>query len=199
VCNCGGCLLPIGDPPLFLGYLEGVSFTWTLGLWQEWLFVNGLLLLVYAIVDRMFFYHRETIRDIERDIEQTTKLRISGAGLNGPLLIGVVLAVALLDPSKTFPGTHWHPFMYIREVVQLGLVAASLYLGSKAIRDANQFNYAAIIEVAALFVGIFICMQPALQILGAHGAGLVQKFQLGPASLFWTTGALSSFLDNAPT
>lgn len=199
VCNCGGCLLPIGDPPLFLGYLEGVSFTWTLNLWGPWLFVNGLLLLMYCLLDQAYYYPQETLADVQRDIRQTRRLRISGMGLNGLLLLGVVLAVALLDPKKQIPGTHWHPWMYLREVVQLGLVALSLHFGSKAVRAANNFNYAAIIEVAALFIGIFVCMQPALQILGAKGAELVEQFQMGPAKFFWATGFLSSFLDNAPT
>ena len=197
VCNCGGCLLPIGDPPLFLGYLAGVSFTWTLGLWEEWLFVNGLLLLVYCLADQFFFYRQETLKDIKRDVTQTRRLRISGLALNGPLLMGVVLAVALLDPNKAVPGTHWHAWMYLREAVQLSLVATSLYLGSHAIRQQNSFNYHAIVEVAALFFGIFICMQPALQILAEQGKVLAES--LSPAGFFWATGGLSSFLDNAPT
>ena len=196
VCNCGGCLLPIGDPPLFLGYLEGVSFLWTLSLWKEWAFVNGMLLVSYVLIDRIFYYHRETIADVERDIEQIGRLRIGGWKLNAPLLVGVVLAVALLDPSKPFIGTTWHPWMYLRELVQLGLVAISLWFGNRAIRAKNQFNFGAIIEVAALFIGIFICMQPALQILSVRGD------ELGidtPPEFFWATGTLSSALDNAPT
>lgn len=197
VCNCGGCLLPIGDPPLFLGYLQGVNFTWTLGLWREWLFVNGWLLLTYCLVDQLYFYRQERIKDIQRDISNTRRIRISGLALNGPLLLGVVLAVALLDPNKALPGTEWHSWMYLREVVQLGLVAISLYFGSAAIRNQNTFNYHAIVEVACLFIGIFICMQPALQILAEKGAVLASS--LSPAGFFWATGGLSSFLDNAPT
>jgi Na+/H+ antiporter NhaD/arsenite permease-like protein len=196
VCNCGGTLLPIGDPPLFLGYLEGVRFLWTLSLWKEWAFVNALLLVTYVLLDRIVFYPRESVRDIERDIETAGKLKFGGMKVNVPLLIGVVLAVALLDPSKPFLGTDWHPWMYLRELVQLGLVAISLWFGDQAIRIKNQFNFGAIIEVAALFIGIFICMQPALQILGLHGS------ELGidtPAKFFWATGSLSSVLDNAPT
>ncbi|MBX3426533.1 MAG: sodium:proton antiporter [Pirellulales bacterium] len=199
VCNCGGCLLPIGDPPLFLGYLKGVGFLWTMGLWQEWLFTNGMLLLTYCLLDHLWFHRRETLRDIERDLTQVRRLKIEGLAVNGALLTGVVLAVALLDPSKALPGTEWHPPMYLREVVQLALVAASLHFGSSRVREENNFNYAAIVEVAALFVGIFVCMQPALQILNANGAAIVEKFKLGPAEFFWATGALSSFLDNAPT
>ena len=197
VCNCGGCLLPIGDPPLFLGYLEGVHFTWTLSLWEPWLFVNGLLLLMYCLADQFYFYPKESLRDIRRDVTQTRRLKITGLALNGTLLLGVVLAVGLLDPKKAFPGTHWHPWMYMREAIQLALVACSLYFGSKAVRKANSFNYHAIVEVAALFIGIFVCMQPALQILSEKGKVLADS--LSPAGFFWATGGLSSFLDNAPT
>jgi Na+/H+ antiporter NhaD/arsenite permease-like protein len=197
VCNCGGCLLPIGDPPLFLGYLQGVAFTWTLGLWPSWLFVNGLLLIVYLVMDRFYFYAKETISDVERDIERTHRLRVAGLKLNGLLLVGVVLAVALLDPNKAIPGTNWHAWMYLREIVQLALVAISLYLGHRSVREENNFSYGAIIEVAALFIGIFICMQPALQILGENGSYIASK--LSPDGYFWASGALSSFLDNAPT
>ncbi|TWT48495.1 sodium:proton antiporter [Botrimarina hoheduenensis] len=196
VCNCGGCLLPIGDPPLFLGYLRGVDFFWTLNLWQDWLMCNGLLLLVYLLLDELAYYPRETEADITRDLRQIRALKFSGLAVNGPLLLGVVAAVALLDPSKPLPGLGWHPWMYLRELVQLGLVGLSLSLGSYAVRVANGFNYHAIVEVAALFSGIFICMQPALQILGVQGA------QLGidtPMQFFWITGGLSSVLDNAPT
>jgi len=196
VCNCGGCLLPIGDPPLFLGYLEGVPFMWTLRLWPAWLFVNGLLIVTYLLLDGLWFYRREVKSDIERDTRVTHRIRIAGWHVNAPVLMGVVLAVALLDPGKSFPGTDWHPWMYLREVVQLCLVGLSLWLGSREIRDANLFTYGAIIEVAALFVGIFICMQPALQILAVkgHELGLTS-----PVHFFWACGGLSGVLDNAPT
>ena len=202
VCNCGGCLLPIGDPPLFLGYLHGVPFFWTLGLWEPWLLCNGLLLLAYILIDNFWHYPHETIRDRERDIEAAGKLKFSGLAVNAPLLLGVVAAVAFLDPSKPLPGSEallgheWHPWMYFREIVQLTLVALSLAFGAKWIRARNSFNFHAIIEVAALFIGIFICMQPALQILGLNGDKLGVTT---PMQFFWITGGLSSVLDNAPT
>jgi len=199
VCNCGGCLLPIGDPPLFLGYLQGVDFFWTLNLWPEWLFVNASLLTVYWLIDQYYHHPRETGRDLQLDVTQIRRLRLSGHRLNGFLLLGVVAAVALLDPSKRFPGTDWRPWIYFREAMLLGLVALSLLFGPRKPRVDNNFNYAAIIEVAALFVGIFLCMQPALQILSANGAYLVERFDMGPGKFFWATGTLSSFLDNAPT
>jgi Na+/H+ antiporter NhaD/arsenite permease-like protein len=196
VCNCGGCLLPLGDPPLFLGYLQGVPFLWTLVLWKEWLFVNGVLITIYLLLDTLWYYRRETIADIKRDVERQRGLQFSGWQVNAPLLLSVVLAVGLLDPSRPVPGTAWHPWLYLREVVQLGLVAISLSLGNKQVRYANRFNYDAIIEVAAIFTGIFITMQPALQILSVHGPELGIRT---PAQFFWATGSLSSVLDNAPT
>jgi len=110
--------------------------------------------------------------------------------------VGVILAVAFLDPLKAIPGTSWHPWLYLREVVQIGLVAVSLMMGSARIREANRFNYHAIVEVAALFIGIFICMQPAIEILHVNGSKLGLNT---PGELFWATGCLSAVLDNAPT
>lgn len=196
VCNCGGCLLPLGDPPLFLGYLMGVPFLWPLVLWKEWVFVNGSLLIIYLLWDVFWCYPHETRSDIARDETRRHRLRIGGLWPNVPLLMGVVVAVALLDPAKTLPGIGWRPWMYLREIVLLVLVAASLAAGDGHARRANRFNYSAIIEVAALFFGIFICMQPALQILNVEGPnlGLTQ-----PWHYFWASGSLSSVLDNAPT
>lgn len=196
VCNCGGCLLPIGDPPLFLGYLQGVEFLWTLSLWKQWAFINGMLLAVYYVWDHFFAYPHETRRDIAIDETVVRGLQFRGLIPNLPLLLGVVLAVALLDPGKPVPGTDWHAWLYLREVVQLGLVGISLAGGSQEVRRENRFNYIAIVEVAALFVGIFICMQPALQILDVRGPSLGLD---SPAKFFWSTGFLSSVLDNAPT
>jgi len=196
VCNCGGCLLPIGDPPLFLGYLREVPFLWTVSLWREWLFVNCVLIAIYFLIDYFWYYPREEAVDITRDETQRRRLQFSGVWPNVLFLLGVVLSVALLDPKKPVPGTDWHPWLYLREIVQLGLVSLSLILGSRAVRRANNFNYHAILEVAALFFGIFICMQPPLQILGIRGPELGLS---SPMHFFWLTGSLSSVLDNAPT
>ncbi len=196
VCNCGGCLLPLGDPPLFLGYLLGVPFLWTLRLWPQWLFVNGMLVLVYYLWDRLWSYPREQPKDIRLDEARVHRLRLAGVWPNVPLLVGVILAIMFLDPGKAFPGTEWHPWIYLREVAQLGLVALSLLLGRPATRRQNHFNYHAILEVAALFVGIFLCMQAPLQILHVRGPALGLA---APAQFFWFTGGLSSVLDNAPT
>jgi len=196
VCNCGGCLLPIGDPPLFLGYLEGVDFLWTLSLWKPWLVTNGLLLATYWAWDTFLAHPRETARDIAIDERRTTPLRIRGLLPNLPLMAAVIAAVALLDPSKPVPGTGWHPWIFLREAVLVGLALASLLLGDRRVRTANGFTYGAILEVAVLFVGIFVCMQPALEILHHRGAELGLD---SPRSFFWATGTLSAVLDNAPT
>ena len=138
---------------------------------------------------------RETTLDILRDDAIRRPLRMSGS-LNLLLLLGVVFAVALLDPSKPIPGTDIHAFPFCRELVMLGLAGASLALTPKGIRESNRFNYHAIIEVAALFIGIFLSMQVPLAVLKANGADLGLE---SPTHFFWLTGILSSFLDNAPT
>ena len=194
VSNIGGTLLPIGDPPLFLGYLRGVPFDWTLTLWKEWAVLGGVLLAVYFVWDSVMV-KRETIEDLKHDEIERRPLRLRGV-VNLLLLGGVVFAVALLDPSKPIPGTDFHAFPFMRELVMLGLAGASLALTPRGIREANRFNYHAIVEVAAPFVGIFITMQVPLAVLKANGASLGLE---SPGQFFWLTGLLSSFLDNAPT
>jgi Na+/H+ antiporter NhaD/arsenite permease-like protein len=196
VCNCGGCLLPLGDPPLFLGYLFGVPFLWTLRLWPAWLMVNGLLLGIYYVWDRFGCYRHEGPFDLSRDETEIRPLCFRGLWPNALLLGGVILTVGLLDPAKPVPGTDWHPWVYLREAAQLGLVLLSLVLGSSAIRRDNDFNYGPILEVAVLFLGIFLCMQPPLEVLHVRGPSLGLA---SPAHFFWATGSLSSVLDNAPT
>ena len=100
VCNCGGCLLPIGDPPLFLGYLQGVDFLWTLALWPQWLLVNGVLIAIYFAWDHFCCYPHEAKSDLVVDETHVRRLRFSGVWPNAGLLLAVVVAVALLDPAK---------------------------------------------------------------------------------------------------
>ena len=196
VSNIGGCLLPIGDPPLFLGYLKGVPFLWTLHLWKEWAFLSVVLLIVYYIWDTMAWRH-EAVRDIVRDETQLQKLTLNGK-TNLLFLLGVVLAVALIKPGESLFGTSFHSFPFLRELVMLGLVGLSLQMTAQSVRQDNKFNYAAILEVAALFIGIFIAMQPPLEILRASGDDIGRVMD-SPWKFFWVTGLLSSFLDNAPT
>ena len=194
VSNCGGLLLPIGDPPLFLGYLKGVPFLWTLCLIPEWLLVVGALLAIYFVWDSIA-YKKELPEDVARDETQKTKLQLSGK-INFIYLLGIVLCVGTVDSSKEFFGTGFTPFPFMRELIMLALVGLSLKSTPKRIYEDNEFNYHAIIEVAALFIGIFVCMQVPIEILNQRGAELgLSK----PWHFFWTTGGLSAFLDNAPT
>ncbi len=196
VSNIGGTLLPIGDPPLFLGYLKGVPFLWTLNLWVEWLFVLVALLVLYYCWD-VVAYKKETPLDIRRDEAQVSRISIDGK-INFLFLAGVLFATGTLSPGKPFLDIEggWKPFTFCREFVQLAFVGLSLALTPGGLRKENNFNYAAILEVACLFIGIFICMQVPIEILHAKGASLGIDT---PREFFWATGALSSFLDNAPT
>ena len=192
VCNCGGCLLPIGDPPLFMGYLRGVPFGWTLGLWKEWLIVNGLLIVAYAAID--WWLHAKERREV-RAADDHRRFHLEGA-VNIPLLAVAIAAVALIVPGTKIPGTELTAPNFLREVVLLGLAGASWGLTASSVRRANRFEFGAIIEVAAIFIGIFISMQTPLAVLSAKGPELGVS---SPYAFYWITGALSSFLDNAPT
>jgi len=196
VSNCGGLLLPIGDPPLFLGYLRGVPFLWTFSMFWQWLFVSVALLVIYYLWDTVA-YRKETPRDIVRDETQKRPLRLSGS-MNFAWLLGVVFCVALVKPGEEFLGLGFRSFPFMRELLMLALVGLSLKTTGKGIREANQFNYHAILEVGALFIGIFICMQVPIEILNGSGEYLKTKIS-EPTHFFWATGGLSSCLDNAPT
>ncbi len=196
VSNVGGCLLPIGDPPLFLGYLKGVPFLWTLHLWKEWAAMYAVLLVIYYIWD-CFAYAQETPPAILRDEAERVPLSLRGT-FNLLFLLGVVLCAGLIKPGEVLPGTQYVAFPFLRELVMLALAGLSVLLTPRATRIDNQFNYHAILEVAALFIGIFICMQAPLEILRASG-DQIGRVMDEPWKFFWVTGALSSFLDNAPT
>jgi Na+/H+ antiporter NhaD/arsenite permease-like protein len=180
VSNCGGLLTPLGDPPLFLGYLRGVPFHWTFGLLPFWSLANVYLLVAFYFVDRRA-YRTEAAADIARDKTQVKPLRIAGLA-NAGLLAGVVAAVFLEAP--------W------RELAMIALALTSVFAVPAAPRVANAFSYGPIVEVAILFAGIFVTMVPALALLEARGAELGLT---APWQYFFTTGALSSVLDNAPT
>jgi Na+/H+ antiporter NhaD/arsenite permease-like protein len=197
VSNIGGCLLPIGDPPLFLGYLYGVPFFWTLQLWPQWALCCVVLLVVYYVWDTLA-YRREARPDIRRDQTQRQPLRLRGS-LNILWLAGVVLAVAFVSPGKPLPLLGVTAFPFLRELLMLGFVGLSWKTTAAGVRADNRFNFAAIAEVAALFIGIFIAMQVPIQVLEAVGPSLAERGMNQPWHFFWATGSLSSFLDNAPT
>ncbi|PYN82797.1 MAG: sodium:proton antiporter [Candidatus Rokuibacteriota bacterium] len=181
VSNIGGMLTPLGDPPLFLGYLQGVPFTWTFRLWKHWGFMVVALLAVYFVWDTRQ-YAREPMAALRRDRAQIEPLRLRG-GLNALWLGLVVLAVAFLQAP-------W------RESAIVAMAAISLWRTPSAIRRANGFTAYPIVEVAVLFFGIFLTMIPALELLRLRGGELGVR---EPWQFFWASGTLSSFLDNAPT
>jgi Na+/H+ antiporter NhaD/arsenite permease-like protein len=181
VSNIGGMLTPLGDPPLFLGYLQGVPFVWTFRLWPQWLLMTAVLLGLYYVWDSRHHAH-ETRAALERDHTLIEPLRVEGA-LNGLWLAGVLAAVAFLHAP-------------VRELVIVALAGVSLWQTPRAIRRANEFTAHPMVEVAVLFLGIFLTMIPALEMLHARGGELGVR---APWQFFWATGLLSSFLDNAPT
>jgi Na+/H+ antiporter NhaD/arsenite permease-like protein len=195
VSNIGGCLLPIGDPPLFLGYLRGVPFLWTLRLFPLWITAVGAVLAVYVVLE-ILAYRKENPRDIQLDETQVTPLKLDGR-FNFALLAGVVLAVAVLVPGEKLPLLPWTlPNVYLREIVLIALAGLSLLRTPRDIHKYNEFSFGPIAEVACLFLGIFITMQIPIEILRAQGAALGIT---SPLQFFWASGSLSSFLDNAPT
>jgi Na+/H+ antiporter NhaD/arsenite permease-like protein len=192
VSNIGGGLTPIGDPPLFLGYLRGVPFFWTFTeLWHIWLVPIVILLAMFFVVDT-WFYRKENIEHIQDDRGHVEPIGFDGK-VNFLLLGGVIACVLLLSPEQ---GVEDFRQYYAREIGMAVLTILSVYITSKVVREKNGFTYGPILEVAALFLGIFITMIPATVLLQAHGAALGVT---EPWQYFWATGALSSFLDNAPT
>ncbi len=185
VCNTAGLLTPLGDPPLFLGFLNGVGFFWTLKLLPQWAMVNGVLLAMFYAADC-----RAMRRDAPPDPAPAGKLVVRpvlvGLKLNGPLL---ALIVVMVLGQKVLP---W----LLSEFILLWLAAISWYFTPPEARAINRFTFEPINEVAILFLGIFVTMVPALLLLDEHGHKLGLTT---PAKFFWVTGILSSLLDNAPT
>ena len=195
VANCGGLLTPLGDPPLFLGFLKGVPFGWTLGLWKHWLTVNGLLLVIFNFWDQVVFDREERERPGSQleEVMRHEPLRIRG-GHNLAFLSAIVAVVLVSGGGVGNDGRSW-AFGW-REVLMLAIAVASYVSTPARIRESNRFTFGPLVEVAVLFAGIFVAMAPALAILNARGGalGLHQPWQL-----FWASGSLSSFLDKAPT
>ena len=206
VANIGGSLLPVGDPPLFLGYLFGVPFFWTLRLWPLWLTEVAILLVVFYLWDTRA-YSKESPADIRRDIKAETQLKVHGL-INGVLILGVLGSVVLL---KNYPyGAYSINLAWMQQPAMILLALVSFardhrekekarkggHTHFKTPRENNFFTFSPMIEVAVLFIGIFITMIPAICLLKAHGAetGVKHAWQF-----FWMSGGLSSFLDNAPT
>lgn len=190
VSNMSGLLTPLGDPPLFLGFLRGVPFTWTLQLWKAWLIANGIMLGLFLTWDSWLFLREplsyKTAQKKSAPPEPWLRGKINLLFLAG--VVGCVLGQAWLLKND------FSPLWASLAMVVFSIL--SLLLTPRSVREANGYTWHPIIEVAVLFAGIFVTMAPVLEMLKVHGRdwGLQHPWQF-----FWLTGILSSFLDNAPT
>ena len=205
VSNIGGCLTPVGDPPLLMGFMRGVPFFWSLSLLPVMGLNTAILLAVYFLLD-LRAYHKDIAEGQAPEIdEMDEKIIIQGAH-NIIYLVMIVGAVILSGVLGNIPALAT-PIHVVGDVtigwptlIEIAIILIAAFLSMKTtkreIRKQNHFSWEAIQEVAVLFIGIFITMEPALLFLEAHGPelGLTQPWQM-----FWATGALSSFLDNTPT
>jgi len=203
VANVGGALTPLGDPPLFLGFLHGVSFFWTFKILPHMLLTSGVLVVVYFLLDT--YYYRKEGGAPPPDDGEKVPLRLVGTYnflfLGG--IVGAVLMSGVLDLGEisTF-GVHRAIQDWLRDGLLIVLGIASLVATPRSLREENEFSWFPIVEVAFLFIGIFITMIPCLLLLKAGSKGafafLINAVQ-EPWHYFWVTGVLSAFLDNAPT
>lgn len=198
VANCGGLLTPLGDPPLFLLYLRGADFTWFFSMFPIWLLVVAMLLIIYYFLDLYHYKKNEALEHLMHDAREQTPIKLTG-NINFLWLLAIIASVMFIN-SGYIPamGDEHAPFYVklLREIVLLVIIVLSLLTTKKSVRQANHYSWVPIIEVAVLFVGIFATMTPALLYLNANAAnlGLTQPWQF-----YYSAGALSSFLDNAPT
>jgi Na+/H+ antiporter NhaD/arsenite permease-like protein len=212
VSNAGGALTPLGDPPLFLGFLKGVDFFWPLlHLWAPALFLVAALLAIFYVLDNYYYHRREELLPAD-PTPDTPAIRIQGGWNFALLAIAVcfVLLSGLWNPGVVWSvaGTPVPLQGLVRDVGLLSLAAISFKATSTAIHQANQFSWEPMREVAKLFAGIFLVMAPVMAMLqagvqGPFGAVVAAVTRAdgsaNPAMYFWVTGTLSAFLDNAPT
>ena len=184
VANVGGCLTPIGDPPLFLGYLQGVPFWWVAeNCWPIWATGVGILLAMFYVVDRINYTRApRKVRE-----QETTQETWRFDGLPNLFFLAVILGAVFV----TRP-------VLVREALMVAAAIASYFTSPKSIHAANDFNFHPIQEVAVLFAGIFATMMPALDWLDQNASEWLGQ-NPAPGIFFWGTGAMSSVLDNAPT
>lgn len=192
VANCGGALTPIGDPPLFMGFLKGVPFFWTAhALWPMWLVMVGLLLIVFFVVDEID--HRKAVRTTTHDAGPG----VSIFGFQNFVFIAVILVAVFQRSVFEFIDDKLYSRVFVgREVLMLAAAVASKLTTKPYLYERNEFNWGPIREVAILFVGIFSTMVPALNWL-SHNADRMPLKTAG--QYYFVTGLLSSVLDNAPT
>lgn len=210
--NAGGALTPLGDPPLFLGFLKGVDFFWTTRhLLEPTMVLCGLLLAEFYAID--YYYHRQRGEERPPVMDPTPDRRIRVEGAVNLLLLGVIVAAVLLSGfwrpniKWTLLGSEIELQNVVRDVLFIAIAIASLKITPKSARQGNQFTWGPIAEVAKLFMGIFLTMIPVIAMLRAGTQGvfgpivrLVTDANGQPinAMYFWLAGGLSSFLDNAP-
>lgn len=190
ISNCGGCLTPIGDPPLFLGFLRGVSFWWVLEhSWMAWAATCGLLLAVFFVLDTINFRRApKSVRELET-AEETWTFR----GLGNLFFLAIVLGSVFLP--KQIQETTLAGVFSIPALVMFAAAAGSYFTTRRELHEANDFNFGPVKEVGFLFIGIFLTMIPALQILQSGESVKLTT----PLQYYFATGSLSAFLDNAPT
>lgn len=196
VANSGGLLTPLGDPPLYLGYLKGVPFEWTLRLWAPWLFVNGTVLIVFNLVDQVVVNREERARrgdGLFDELMVHEPLRVGGLS-NVAFLAAVVMVILGKGSGFATGGQPW-PFG-VQEVLLVGIAAVSYRTTASSVHESNAFSFRPIAAVAIVFFGIFVTMTAPLLILNARGTELGLR---EPWQYFWATGGISSVLDNAPT
>lgn len=205
VSNIGGCLTPVGDPPLLMGFMRGVPFFWSLHLLPVFILNTAILLVVFFFLDRRA-YRKDIAEGHAPELTaEKTNVRIEGIH-NIIFIVMIVVAVILSGALSSLPlfekgvSLTENINLSTASVIEVAIILLAAFLSMKTtkkdVRIENQFSWAAIQEVAILFIGIFITMEPALLFLEAHGASLGLQH---PWQMFWATGALSSFLDNTPT
>jgi Na+/H+ antiporter NhaD/arsenite permease-like protein len=203
VANIGGSLTPLGDPPLFLGFLHGVSFFWTFNILPHMLMVAGILLVIYFIIDTYYYRKEVSPAPEEEGVKEPLKLD----GIHNFLFLGGIVGSVLMSGMVDWGdintlGIHRTIQDWVRDGLLILMGILSLVTTPIRIRDDNDFTWFPIIEVAYLFIGIFITMIPCLLILKAGSRGALAFLTNGvtePLHYFWIAGGLSSFLDNAPT
>lgn len=206
VANIGGCLTPIGDPPLFMGFLRGVPFFWSLRIWPVLLINTAILLGIYMVIERKA-YKKEIVSDLKQPTatKESRKIQIEG-GHNfifiGCIVAAIILGGALSSVAPFSDGIYVIGSVELKysEVLEVAIILIatlfSFLTTSGAVRRHNEFSFEPIEEIAVLFIGIFITMVPALELLGSSGSGSALTH---PGQFFWLTGGLSGFLDNTPT
>jgi Na+/H+ antiporter NhaD/arsenite permease-like protein len=193
VSNIGGALTPIGDPPLFLGFLRGVPFFWVIeNVWFIWILPVIIILVIFYIFD----YTNKSGGSLKGDKEYSGMIKFEG--YRNVFYLCIIIIAVFLDPAVISWVPSLHPLpIGIREIIMFSVMIISYKRADQSILRLNEFDFEPIKEVAYLFIGIFIAMIPALQLIASQAQIHADKLNAGV--FYWATGSLSGFLDNAPT